>query len=243
MHPILFSYGPLHLYSYGFLVALGVLSAILLIRRNAKMAGLNPDASIDLAMATVISGFLGARIFYVLQHWDFFKHAPLDMFKIWQGGIVLYGGLIGGLIGFTLFIWLNRLSFLTMLDLFVPAVALAQGFGRLGCFLNGCCYGSECHWPWAVKFSFIEETVHPTQLYEAGFCFALSFFLYRLWKKKPHTGTVAAAYFIAYPMGRFFIEFLRGDQSRYLLNLTSAQWISAVFIVVTIGVIARQRSK
>ncbi len=237
MYPVILSWGPLHLYSYGLLVATGVLCAILLIRRNAKFSGINPDTSVDLAMATVISGFTGARIFYVIQFWDFFKNTPLDIVKIWQGGIILYGGLIGGLIGFIFFIKLNKLSFLPTLDLFVPAMALAQGFGRLGCFLNGCCYGADCTLPWAVKFPFIGAKVHPTQLYEALFCFILSAFLYRLWKRKLAAGHVAFAYFAIYPIGRFLIEFFRGDQHHYLLHLTLAQWTSLIFMTLTFVVL------
>ncbi len=232
MHPIIFSFGVIHLYSYGFLVAIGVLSAIFLIRRNAKWILLNPDISVDLAMTTVVSGFIGARIFYVLQHWSFFRGVPLDALKIWEGGIVLYGGLIGGLIGFFLFVKWRGLSFLAMLDLFVPATALAQGFGRLGCFLNGCCFGRESKLPWAVKFPFLDEKVHPTQIYESIYCFALAFFLYHLWKRRKTDGTVALAYFILYPIGRFFIEFLRGDQRHYFLNFTLAQWMSLLFLAV-----------
>ncbi len=232
MHPLLFSFGPLRLYSYGLFVATGVLAAILMIRRNARVSGLNPDISVDLAMTTVISGFTGARIFYVIEFWDYFKNSPLDVLKIWQGGIVLYGGLMGGLLGFILFIKLSKLSFLTMLDLFVPATALAQGFGRLGCFMNGCCFGRSCDLPWAVKFSFLEAKVHPTQIYESIFCFLLAVFLYRLWKKKPAVGTVSFAYFTIYPVGRFIIEFFRGDSNR-LFYLTPAQWVSIVFIVVS----------
>lgn len=234
MYPVIFSYGPLHLYSYGLLVATGVLCAIFFIRSNAMLVGLNPDTSVDLAIATVISGFTGARIFYVIQFWDFFKNAPLDVFKIWQGGIVLYGGLIGGLLGFAFFIKLSRLSFLPVLDLFVPAMSLAQGFGRLGCFLNGCCFGAECDLPWAVKFSFLGEKVHPTQLYEAVFCFLLFVFLYRLLKKKLSAGKVALAYFIIYPIGRFLVEFFRGDQKYYLFHLTIAQWTSVLVIILTL---------
>ncbi len=240
MHPILFSYGPVHLYSYGFLVAIGVLCAILFIRKHAPRIGVKPETSVDLAMATVISGFVGARIFYVAQHWDFFMNAPLDIFKIWQGGIVLYGGLIGGVLGFFVFIRINKLSFLPLLDLFVPAMALAQGFGRLGCFLNGCCYGIDSNLPWAVRFPFFESKVHPTQLYEALFCFVLFLFLFRLWKKTTVPGRVSSAYFLIYPIGRFFIEFLRGDQSRQLLNLTSAQWISILIFAITFLVFVKQ---
>ena len=243
MHPIIFSYGPLHLYSYGLFVATGVLCAIFFIRQNAQLILLNPDTSVDLAITTVISGFMGARIFYVIQFWDYFKNSPLDVFKIWQGGIVLYGGLIGGLLGFAFFVRISHLSFLSTLDLFVPAMALAQGFGRLGCFFNGCCFGAKCNLPWAVQFPFLEGKVHPTQLYEAVFCFLLFAFLYGLLKRKKFTGIVALVYFTIYPFGRFLIEFLRGDQKYYLFHLTIAQWTSVMFLILIIVVIARQRSK
>lgn len=234
MHPILFSFGPLRIYSYGVLVAMGVLSAILLLRSSARRLILHPDVIVDLAIATVVSGFVGARIFYVIQFWDQFRKTPMDVFKIWEGGIVVYGGLIGGLIGFTVFIRLRKLSFLPLLDVFVPALAFAQGFGRLGCFMNGCCFGKPTTLSWGILFPFLESQVHPTQLYEAAFCFALALFLLLLSRKTIPAGSVSAAYFILYPMGRFTIEFFRGDNARIFMDLTLAQWISIGSIVFTL---------
>src|SRR3989338_5789575 len=98
MHPVLFSWGHIHLYSYGLLVALGVLSAVIFLRSNAERAFVTPDTVVDLAMTTVLSGFAGARIFYVIQFWNYFSRSPVEILKIWQGGVVLYGGLIGGLL-------------------------------------------------------------------------------------------------------------------------------------------------
>ncbi len=231
MHPILLSLGPLHLYSYGVLVAIGVLSAVLLLRSNAKQISIDPEMVVDLAITTVVSGFVGARIFYVIQFWDYFRTSPFDVVKIWEGGIVLYGGLIGGVLGFSVFILIKRLPFLVLLDLFVPGMALAQGFGRIGCFFNGCCYGKATNVPWAVSFPFLDHPVHPTQLYEATFCFSLALFLLFLWRKRPSIGTVSFAYFTLYPVGRFLIEFFRGDNARIFLNLTLSQWISIVSII------------
>ncbi|MBI1978306.1 MAG: prolipoprotein diacylglyceryl transferase [Candidatus Omnitrophica bacterium] len=234
MHPILFSFGPLRVYSYGVLVAMGVLSAVLLLRSSARRLTLHPDVIVDLAIATVISGFVGARIFYVIQFWDQFQNAPLDAIKIWEGGIVVYGGMIGGLIGFLVFVRLRKLPFLSLLDMFVPALAFAQGFGRFGCFMNGCCFGKSTTLPWGISFPFLESQVHPTQLYEAAFCFALALFLLLFSRKKLSVGSVSAAYFILYPMGRFVIEFFRGDNARILMGLTLAQWISIGSIAVTL---------
>ena len=235
MHPILISLGPIHLYSYGLLVAVGVLCAVMLLRKNAKIISINPDLIVDLAIVVVLSGFTGARIFYIAQFWEYFRSSPLDMLKIWEGGIILYGGVIGGLIGFFVFTRIKRLSFLSTLDLFVPAIALAQGFGRIGCFLNGCCFGKATHWPWAVSFPFLDHPVHPTQLYESIFDFCLAALLLFLFHRRLKTGTVAAVYFVLYPAARFFLEFVRGDNQAIFLNLTLHQWISLVFIVVTLS--------
>lgn len=237
MHPILFSFGPVHLYSFGVLVAIGVLCAVLLLKANARRVSIQPDTVVDLAIATVVGGFIGARLFYVVQYWDFFLQSPLDIIKIWEGGIVLYGGLIGGLLGFSIFVRLKRLPFLVSLDLFVPALALAQGFGRIGCFLNGCCFGEVTEVPWSVQFPFLDYRVHPTQLYEAIFCFLLATFLLFLWRKHLRAGAVAAAYFILYPMGRFLFEFFRGDNAKSFLNFTLHQWISIALIVSTLIVL------
>ena len=234
MHPILFSLGPLHIYSYGVLVAMGVLTAIFLLRSSAVKVQINPDVMVDLAIVTVVSGFVGARIFYVIQFWNYFKASPIDVFKIWEGGIVVYGGIIGGLIGFSSFIKLRRLPFLPLLDLFVPALALAQGFGRFGCFLNGCCFGKPTTSFWGVSFPFSDLPLHPTQLYEATFCFSLAVFLLFLSRKSLPTGSATALYFILYPTGRFLIEFVRGDNMRVFLNLTVHQWISIGVIIIAL---------
>lgn len=233
MHPILLSLGPIRLYSFGVLVAIGVLSAILLLRTNAKRISVSPDVMVDLAIVTVVSGFIGARILYVIQYWDFFRASPFEILKIWEGGIILYGGLIGGLLGFSIFIRIKRLPFLTLLDLFVPALALAQGFGRIGCFLNGCCFGSPTDLPWQVQFPLLDHPVHPTQLYEATFCFLLAAFLLFLWQQRLRAGTVAVSYFILYPAGRFLFEFFRGDNIPIFLNLTAHQWISMILILLS----------
>lgn len=234
MYPILFSLGPIRLYSYGLLVAMGVLLAILLLRINARGTSVHPDTVVDLAVVTVISGFAMARVFYVIQFWDYFRSSLLEIFKVWEGGIILYGGLIGGILGFSFFIWARQLPFMAMLDLFVPGTALAQGFGRVGCFMNGCCFGKASQVPWAVSFPFLSDPVHPTQLYESLFCFLLAVFLLLLWNRRLQTGTVAASYFTLYPLGRFTIEFFRGDNQTVLFNFTLNQWISFWFFLLTL---------
>ncbi len=234
MHPILFSFGPLHLYAYGVFVALGIFSGILLLRKNADRIFISPDTVTDLAIVTVMSGFAGARVFYVIQFWDYFQASPLDIFKLWEGGIIFYGGVFGSLLGSFIFAKLKRIDFLTVLDLLVPAIALAQGFGRIGCFFNGCCFGKPTDVPWAVSFPLLDHAVHPVQLYEASFCFLLALFLFLLWRQKLKTGLVATAYFVLYPLGRFVLEFFRGDNVSIFLGFTIPQWMSLLIMFVTL---------
>ena len=230
MFPTIHLWDHFSIHTFGILTAIGVLCAALLIRKHASQIGVSPNAVSDGILITVIAGFAGARLFFVLQFWDHFHLYPLEIIKIWEGGIVLYGGVIGAFIGFFIFCQLKRLPFVKVLDLFVPAVALAQGFGRIGCFLNGCCYGIRTTLPWGVHFYFTDQPVHPVQLYESAYCFLLAGFLFWLWRKRLAPGTVALGYFILYPAGRFFVEFLRGDNPKLSLGLTLPQWISLGFI-------------
>lgn len=233
MYPTIHFLDHFSIHTFGILTAIGVLIAAFLIRKNASSAGVLPDDASDLVLVTVVPGFLGARAFFVFQFWDHFKHAPAEMFRIWEGGIVIYGGVAASLLAFFVYCRLKHLAFVTLLDLFVPAVALAQGFGRIGCFLNGCCYGIRTTLPWGIHFRFTEEPVHPVQLYESIYCFTLSIFLFWLWGKRVRPGIVVLSYFILYPAGRFFMEFLRGDNPKWLLALTLPQWISIGFILLS----------
>lgn len=232
MFPTIFSFGPFHIHSYGVMVAVGVMFGITLMNRLAGKINISSDTIIDVSTVVLITGFLSARLFYVAQFWPVYVSAPLNILKIWEGGLVVYGGLIGGLIGFATYVKLKKFSFLVMLDLFTPATALAQGFGRIGCFLNGCCFGTPSHMPWAVKFPFLNTHVHPTQLYESLFCFVLAGFLVWIWKKRLQAGIVSALYFMLYAAGRFVLEFFRGDNPKVLYGLTGYQYVS-LFVILS----------
>ena len=173
MHPNLFSIGPLTVHVYGLLVALGILAASWYLTRNVSRVDMTRDQMIDLIFVTTISGFVGARILYVIYDFDYFKSSPLEILAIWHGGIIFYGGLVGGVLGFVVQVTRMKKSLLRSLDLFTPATALAQGFGRIGCFMNGCCYGKETSLPIGIRFPFHNAPLHPTQLYDAAFCFLL----------------------------------------------------------------------
>ncbi len=242
MRPILFSFGAIHLYSYGFSIAFGVLLSLFLMRHRAAKEGFpKPDGVVDIAFAVLVWGFLGARLFYVIQNFSYYAAEPLKILAVWEGGLIFYGGAITALLGFGLMVRKQKCPFWKTLDFFVPYVALTHAFGRIGCFLNGCCYGKSCDLPWAVRFPEIPHAVHPTQLYEAFYDLLLFVFLIKRRKRARREGEISLLYFLLYGMGRYMIEFVR-EPSWMWMGLTSNQWLSvAIMVVAFIFFQSRQR--
>lgn len=139
---------------YGVMLLTGGLSGVLLAAHRARQEGLNPDLIYSLAISVFVAGILGARLFYVVEYWEpRFSKAPLiEVFKFTEGGLVVYGSLIGAAIAFAWFVRKHKLPALAMADLIAPSLAIGLAFGRIGCFLNGCCYGGASELPWAVRF-------------------------------------------------------------------------------------------
>ena len=232
MKPILFSFGVLHLYSYGLSIAVGVLLSLFLMSRRALKEGFpKADEVLDIAFTILVWGFLGARLFYVIQNLSYYAAEPLKIFAVWEGGLIFYGGVLAALVGFWLTVRKLNVSFWKALDFIVPYGALAHAFGRIGCFLNGCCYGKACDLPWAVRFPELSHAVHPAQLYEAFYDLALFAFLLTRRKRSRFEGEIGLLYFLFYGMGRYLIEFVR-EPGWMWLGLTSNQWLSAAIIVV-----------
>ena len=235
MRPILFSIGSLPIHSYGFCVALGVLVSIGLMRKYFLSFGFTDfDFVLDLVFVTLGAGFLGGRIYYIFQNISYYKEVPLKILAIWEGGLIFYGGVIGALTGLYFFTRRKKFSFLKALDWLLPFVALTHAFGRIGCFLNGCCSGKFCDYSWCMQFTPFTGTVHPTQLYEAFYLICLSAFL--SWKQlqKPREGVISAYYFVIYGIGRFVLEFFR-EENPGLFGLTHNQWIALVFVLGILG--------
>nr|MBU9889889.1 prolipoprotein diacylglyceryl transferase [Candidatus Omnitrophota bacterium] len=169
---------------------------------------------------------------------------PLKVFAVWEGGLIFYGGAITAVLGLWAFVREKKIPFLRALDFIVPYGVLTHAFGRIGCFLNGCCYGKTCALPWAVTFPGMTHPVHPTQLYEAFYNFALAFFLIRR-RQNPHfEGQIALLYFLLYGFGRYLLEFLR-EPAWTRWGLTANQWLSMVIIVVAFLLfpIARKKTR
>lgn len=254
MYPVLFQWGPFSLHTYGVMIAMGFfVGSGLMIYLGVKKEGLSQKKLIDLCFWSFFWAFIGARLLYVLTRWDVeFAAHPLKIFQIWKGGLVFYGGLIGGLLSFVIYSYRQKLSLWTLFDISAAPLSLAQMFGRLGCFSAGCCWGKSCplNYPLAVRFtnplSVAPHNVplHPTQLYEAVFLFFLFLFLMKLYQKRSFVGQVGGAYFVLYAVGRFIIEFFRGDEIRGFWGpFSTSQWIAFFMVILGLWILwIRRRS-
>ena len=243
MKPILFSFGAIHLYSYGLSIAIGVLLSLFLMKRRALKEGFpGPDDVFDMAFAVLVWGFLGARLFYVIQNFSYYVIEPLKIFAVWEGGLIFYGGAITAFLGFWLMARKKKWPFWKTLDFLVPYGALTHAFGRIGCFLNGCCYGKACELPWAVRFPELSYAVHPTQLYEAFYDIVLFAFLIKRRKRARFEGEIGLLYFLLYGMGRYTIEFVR-EPSWMWMGFTSNQWLSVAIMIIAFILFQFRRRK
>ena len=228
MHPIIAKIGPLYIYSYGLMVAVGFAVATLLAYRHADEFGINKERIIDLGIVMLLGGIIGARIVYIALNYQYYIRNPLEIINLTKGGLVWHGAFIFGMIASGWFVKKNKINFWTAADLFAPYIALAQAFGRIGCLLNGCCYGSAAPSGFILGVVFPGESVsrYPTQMFSAIALF-LTFVILRTWQKKRHfNGEIFLAYGLLYSMKRFGVEFFRGDYPKIMYGLTISQLIS-----------------
>jgi len=245
MHPILFKLGPLTLHTYGFLVAAGFLVGIAFAVRQAKKEGILPDKIIDLGFYIILAAIVGSRLLFILVNADHYVESPLDIFKIWEGGLVFYGGILLAVPTAIWYVTKNGLGLWNIADIFAPSIAIGHAFGRLGCFAAGCCYGkAAASLPWGVIFTDpyclapTNVALHPTQLYESAGEFMNFLILISLRRYKTFNGQLFMSYLILYSVLRFTVEFFRGDVERgfIFLNLSLSQGISiAIFLTGVIG--------
>lgn len=236
MRYILFEIGPLTVYSYGFMIALGIIAAVFTADFRAKKYGLDGDHVYGIAILGVLLGIVGAKLLFFLTEIQDILEDPSILLSISEG-FVVYGGIIGGIFGAFLYCKWKKLPVLKYFDLAIPSLALAQGFGRIGCFLAGCCYGRETEAWYGITFQnspFAPNNVAliPTQLISSAADFLHFFLLLSITKKKKTDGIVVSCYLILYSIGRFLIEILRNDPRGNVSVLSTSQFIS-IFTLLT----------
>lgn len=244
MHPELFKIGPVTIYSYGLFVALGFLSATLLAGYRAKKAGLSNERIMDLNIYSFLAAVFGARLLYVLTEWNYYMQYPGQIWKVWEGGLVFYGGLITGLMFFFWYTKRHKLDPMMVADILVPGIALGQAFGRIGCFFRGCCYGVKSESFGMVFPDIGDNQPHiPTQLLESAAAFCILVFLLR--RRPKFKGELFILYILLYSSVRFLIEFLRADERgpKILGVLSVSQLISLLLAVPAIILYSRQKIK
>jgi len=234
MHPVLFKLGPLTLHSYGFFMALGVGLALWFIFRQAKRQGLDAPRLLDAAFYIMLVSLVGAKLILLVGNLSYYLKNPKELFWVARSGGVFQGGLAFGILFALWYFRRRRIPTWKVADIVAPALALGHGFGRIGCFMAGCCYGKDCALPWAATFHDeyahsltgipLNQALHPVQLYESGLNFLNALFLYFVLRKKTFDGQVFPLYIVAYSIIRYFTEFFRGDHpaSAYLFKGSSA---------------------
>ncbi len=249
MRPILFSIGNIHFYSYGLMIAIGILAAFIVMERRAPRYGLDKDIGFTLGVFAVVGGVIGAKLLYILVELPNFLANP----ALWRNvgeGFVIYGGILGGLAGGLIGCRIKKQSFVKYFDLFIPSVALAQGFGRLGCFFAGCCYGRQTDSSFCLVFpegvgSMAPTGVPliPTQLISSAANFLHFFILVWFARRSKKDGQVGGLYMILYSIGRFLIEGMRNDPRGSVGPFSTSQFISLLIFVagVLVMVIASRQ--
>ena len=244
MHNELLHIGPLTVYGYGFMIAMGVLAAWFVAEQRARKLKLACEHIFYLVVWCAIGGFASAKILFWITNWREFLQNPRQI--IGSDGFVVYGGIIGGILVGWLYCRIKKLKFLEYFDLMMPSIALAQGFGRIGCLLAGCCYGKETSGAFSITFhtsAFAPNGVAlvPTQIYSSILDFLHYGLLLLILRSQKKDGETAAAYLIFYSAGRFVLEFFRGDLARGSVGVLSTSQFISVFTFLAGIVLLIQR--
>lgn len=242
MYPILLRLGSLNIFAYGFFIAIGFVLGFFLAVRRGREEGIPFERMVDLFFCITLSAIIGSRALYVLVNFDLYRENPLQIFMVWEGGLVFYGGLILAVVVSLGYMRWHRLPVWKMADLFSPSIALGLFFGRMGCFFAGCCYGQETSLPWGMIFTDpnslarLNVSLHPTQLYEAISSLAIFFFLNWKRRKKAFEGQIFWLFLLLYSVIRFFFEYLRDDPRGFLLGtiLSTSQGIGISLAIASL---------
>jgi phosphatidylglycerol:prolipoprotein diacylglycerol transferase len=242
MHPDLFSIGPFTIHTYGLLVAMGFVIGILVTVRLGKNQAFSTQQILDMAFIMILSAIVGSRLLYILINLSYYTAHPIDILKIWQGGLVFSGGLIATASAMALYLRSHHISFWAAGDLWAPALAVGQAIGRLGCFMAGCCYGKPTNLPWGVIFTHPQSLapryipLHPTQIYSSLAGFSIFFILLVLYGRRKFQGQVFLWYLILHSTTRLFVERFRGDERGLMpgTEMTLTQLVALGILIAAI---------
>ncbi len=260
MHPELFRIGPLVINSYGIMLALSFIVGLWITIQLGKKRGIDPDSVMNLAVVIMISSIIGARLLYVVFHLDEFRGRWIYTFvpiqpdgTIGLGGLILLGGVIAAFLAGSWYVWKKGLPFWKIADSVAPALAIGIFLGRIGCFLNGCCFGKECHLPWGVVFPenspagyvFHGVRIHPTQLYSSLYGLIMFIILITLEKRQPFDGFLFGLFLVLYGIARFTVDFFRYYESQMFIfaGLDFNQVVSLLMFLSGVAILVWQGRK
>lgn len=261
--PIILRLGSLNIYWYSSLIVLALVLGLILVFKLASRFGVKKESLENLIFYLVIVGFIGARLYHVFSEFHYYLKNPLMIFKVWQGGLGIYGAIIAGLLVLFWFGKKQGINFLSLADLFVPALALGQAIGRWGNYFNQEVFGRPTGLAWGIPINvanrpaefFSSQYFHPTFLYESIWNFLIFLVLLLMIRRgfrmgafgfcKPKasercSGAIFALYLILYSFGRFWLEFVRIDSQPMLLGLRLAQTVSLVGFIVGLFILVRK---
>lgn len=234
MHPVMFKVFGLDVYSYGVMLVFAFLVCLFIAIKRGERKNVKPDFMLDLSLYLLIFGALGARFFYVIQNLNYYLTQPLLMLNFRQGGLSWHGAVIGGISVIWFFCKKKGVSPALILDIFAPTFMLGLGIGRIGCLLNGCCFGRFTNAPWAFAIPSTNSLNprHPTQIYELMLD-VIGFFLLLYWERfTKFKGELFWVYIIMYSVVRFTIEIWRESES-LIFHLSLAQVVSIILIIIS----------
>ncbi len=235
-------WGPVQVRSWGTMLMFGFAAGMLWALHDAREdETITLDLMIDVTLAILVGAIIGSRIMSVVLEWDAYAARPGSVFRIWEGGLSFHGGLIGGTLGGSLLMWRRGLSVPRMADLLVPSVTLGYAITKVGCFLNGCCYGVPTDLPWGVHFPTLADpdvARHPTQLYGSALSLVVFGLLLAFRRRLHHPGHLALLYLVLYSGARFGVEHFRRGASAVVFEplapLTYAQ-VASIAIALAAG--------
>lgn len=249
MKPVLFEIWGIKIQGYGTMIAIGIIAAVMLFSKRAKKRGYDEEKVLDMSILAVVLGVVGGKLLYIITDIKNIVTNPISLKQL-GSGFVVYGSIIGGVLGAYIYCRMKKWNILKVFDIVIPSLPLAQGFGRIGCFLAGCCYGAETTSPLSVVFKenpncFAPTGIHlhPTQIYSSIFDFALAAFLLWYSRKERKDGRIFSMYLMMYSVGRFCVEFLRNDARGNVGLLSTSQFISIFTFLIGIVLFNLERVK